>query len=171
MKHCDTRRLTLAAVVGALYAATTMFISAFGIAYLPIQFRVSEALCVLPYFFPEAAPGLFVGCLVANLLSPYGALDIVFGSLATLIAAVCTAKVRRKWLAPLPPVIANGLIVGALIAFEEVGFGDGFAAAFAFNCATIAAGEAVSCYVLGGILLKTLPNISYFRKRIPEEKR
>lgn len=171
MKHFDTRRLTLAAAVGALYAVTTLFISAFGIAYLPVQLRVSEALCVLPFFFPEAAPGLFVGCLVANLLSPYGMLDIVFGSLATLIAAIGTARVKHKWLAPLPPVISNGLIVGVLIAFEETGFGSGFMAAFAFNCATVAAGEAVSCYVLGGILLRVLPNISFFRKRIPEEKR
>ena len=87
MRKFPVRQLTTAAVVGALYAALTLLSSAFGIAFGPIQFRVSEALCVLPFLLPETAWGLFVGCWVANLISPYGALDMVVGSLATQLAA------------------------------------------------------------------------------------
>ena len=114
MHKMTVRQLTTAAIVGALYAALTLLSSAFGIAYGPVQFRISEALCVLPFLFPETAWGLFVGCWVSNLISPYGALDMVVGSLATLIAALWTAKCRRKWLAPLPPVVCNAVLVGAV---------------------------------------------------------
>ena len=99
-----TRQLTCAAIVGAAYAV----LSIFG----PIQCRFSEALCVLPFLLPETAWGLGVGCLIANLLSPYGVLDIVVGSAATLLAALLTARCKKKWLAPLPPVLANILHVG-----------------------------------------------------------
>ena len=88
--------------MAALYAVMSYFGNVFGLTYGPIQLRFSEALCVLPFLFPATVPGLFVGCLAANLLSPYGPLDIVVGSLATLIAAVWTSRVRRRWLAPLP---------------------------------------------------------------------
>ena len=115
MRKFPVRQLTTAAVVGALYAALTLLSSAFGIAFGPVQFRVSEALCVLPFLLPETAWGLFVGCWVANLISPYGALDMVVGSLATLLAALWTSKCRRKWMAPLPPVVCNALLVGAVI--------------------------------------------------------
>ena len=84
----SVHQLALSGIIAALYAVMAYFASVFGVAYGPIQCRFSEALCVLPFFFPEATPGLFIGCLVANLLSPYGVLDIVFGSLATLLAAL-----------------------------------------------------------------------------------
>lgn len=170
MKHFSTRQLTHAAIIAALYAVLAIGASVFGITYGPIQCRVSEALCVLPFFFPEAVPGLFIGCLIANILSPYGALDIIFGSLATLLAAMATAKMRKKWLAPLPPVIANGLIIGAVISFEQVGFNASFLPAFAFNGITIAVGEAIACYVFGGILLKVLPKIKYFKDYISKNR-
>ena len=98
MKQLHTRQLTTAAVVGAAYAALSIFGSVFGITYGPIQCRFSEALCVLPFLFPETAWGLFAGCLIANLLSPYGLLDIVVGSLATLLAALERLK-KLIWLA------------------------------------------------------------------------
>ena len=100
-----TRQLTCAAIVGAAYAVLSIFGSIFGITYGPIQCRFSEALCVLPFLLPETAWGLGVGCLIANLLSPYGILDIVVGSAATLLAALLTARCKKKWLAPLPPVV------------------------------------------------------------------
>ena len=151
------RRLALAGVVGAAYAALTLGAGVFGVAYGPVQCRVSEALTVLPFLFPETVPGLFVGCLIANLLSPYGPLDIVFGSLATLLAALWTSRCRRRWLAPLPPVICNAVIVGGLIAFYETGFTAAFGAAFLYNALTVGLGEAVSCYVLGLLLLHWMP--------------
>ncbi|MBU5626149.1 QueT transporter family protein [Oscillibacter sp. MSJ-2] len=153
------QQITFAAVVAAAYAVLSYFAALFSVAYGPIQCRFSEALCVLPFFFPAATPGLFIGCLIANLLSPYGALDIIFGSLATLLAAVLTSRCRQKWLAPLPPVLCNALIVGAVIAFQQTSGGGSFAAAFLYNAATVGLGELISCYVLGSALLGVLPRI------------
>lgn len=158
----STRQIAIAGVVAALYAVLSYFASIFGVAYGPIQFRFSEALCVLPFLFPAATPGLFVGCLAANLLSPYGALDIIFGSLATLLAAFLTMKCPNKWLAPLPPVICNAVIVGAVISVQQVPL-ELFWDAFAYNALTLALGEAVVCYVLGGLLLAALSNIPALR--------
>ena len=162
-----THQLATAGVIAALYAVLAYFASIFGIAYGPIQCRFSEALCVLPFLFPAATPGLFVGCLVANLLSPYGALDIIFGSLATLLAAVWTQNTHHKWLAPLPPVLCNAVIVGAVISFQETGFTGAFAGAFAYNAVTVGVGEAIACYVLGGVLLTVLPKVPALRRQMP----
>lgn len=162
-----TRQLATAGVIAALYAVLAYFASIFGIAYGPIQCRFSEALCVLPFLFPAATPGLFVGCLVANLLSPYGALDIIFGSLATLLAAVWTQHTHHKWLAPLPPVLCNAVIVGAVISFQQTGFTGAFAGAFAYNAVTVGVGEAIACYVLGGVLLTVLPKVPALRRQMP----
>lgn len=162
-----THQLATAGVIAALYAVLAYFASIFGIAYGPIQCRFSEALCVLPFLFPAATPGLFVGCLVANLLSPYGALDIIFGSLATLLAAVWTQRTHHKWLAPLPPVLCNAVIVGAVISFQETGFTGAFAGAFAYNAVTVGVGEAIACYVLGGVLLTVLPKVPALRRQMP----
>ena len=101
-----TQLLTLNGVIAAAYAALTLVASAMNLAYGPVQFRFSEALTVLPFLFPGTWPGLFVGCLVANLLSPYGPIDIVIGSLATLLAAIWTEKVDRPWLR-CPPCCAT----------------------------------------------------------------
>ena len=162
-----THPLSTSGVIASLYAVRAYFASIFGIAYGPIQCRFSEALCVLPFLFPAATPGLFVGCLVANLLSPYGALDIIFGSLATLLAAVWTQHTHHKWLAPLPPVLCNAVIVGAVISFQETGFTGAFAGAFAYNAVTVGVGEAIACYVLGGVLLTVLPKVPALRRQMP----
>ena len=157
----QTRQLTLGAMLGAAYVVLTLVTSAFGIAFGPIQFRLSEALCLLPFFFPATAWGLFAGCLLSNLLSPYGALDIIFGSFATLLAAAWTRRCRRKWLAPLPPVVCNAVIIGALITVQQVP-GELFWGTFLYNALTIGLGEALSCYVLGGLLLRHLPKTGKF---------
>ena len=160
MHKFTTKELTLAAVVAALYAALTMALPAFG----PVQLRVSETLTVLPFLFPVTAPGLMVGCLVANLLSPYGAVDIICGTAATALAAFLTARMPKKWLAPLPPVICNGVIIGGMLAWYEVGFGSGFWPVFALNGLTVALGELGACYLFGGLLLRGLPRIPYFKE-------
>ncbi len=152
----STRYLTRAAVIAAVYVVLTYLAGLMNLAYGPVQFRFSEAMTVLPFLFPEAVPGLFVGCIVSNLLSPYGALDLVVGSLATLLAALWTAKCARRAFAPMPPVIANAVLVGAMIAWCEAGFGAGFAAAFLYNAATVGLGELVVCYALGLPLLKVM---------------
>lgn len=163
MRKFDTRQITLAAAVAALYALLTYSGSIFGLTYGPVQFRFAEALCVLPFLFPTAAPGLFVGCLIANLLSPYGLVDVVCGSAATLIAALITARVRHRWLAPLPAVLSNGVIIGAMLAWYEAGFGPGFWGMFAYNGLAVALGELGACYVLVMLLLYAIPKIKYFQ--------
>ena len=166
MKNISVRKLAAAGMIGAAYAVMTIFGSVFGITYGPIQFRFSEALCVLPFLFPEATGGLFVGCLIANLLSPYGLVDIIVGSLTTLLAAFLTSRCKKKWLAPLPPVLCNGIFVGGMLAWEQVGFTDAFAVTFALNGASIAAGELMACYGLGALLMWQLPRIAFFRNRM-----
>ena len=148
-----TRQLTCAAIVGAAYAVLSIFGSVFGITYGPIQCRFSEALCVLPFLMPETAWGLGVGCLIANLLSPYGILDIVVGSAATLLAALLTARCKKMWLAPLPPVLTNTVLIGLVLAYEQAGTSAAFWPTYAFNALTVGAGEFVACYGLGMLLL------------------
>ena len=162
----STKSLVLSAAVAALYAVLSYLSGIFGLAYGPIQIRLSEALCVLPFLFPSTAGGLFIGCLISNLLSPYGVVDIICGSAATLIAACLSAKMPNRKLAPLPPVLANGIIIGAMLSWYEIGFTSGFGKLFLINAAWVALGEAVTCYVLGGLLLHTLPKIPFFRTMI-----
>lgn len=148
-----TRQLTLAALTAAAYAVLSYFGSIFGITYGPIQCRFSEALCVLPFFLPETAWGLGVGCLIANLLSPYGVLDIVVGSAATLLAALLTARCKKMWLAPLPPVLTNTVLVGLVLAYEQAGASAAFWPTYGFNALTVGLCEVVACYGLGMLLL------------------
>ena len=152
----STRDLAQAAVIAAAYAVLALFSSFFGLAFGTIQFRLSEALCILPFRYRNAIPGLAIGCLVANLLSPYGLPDLIIGTLATLLAAVLTSRCRNQWSAIVPPVVCNGLIVGALLAWEEGGFSASFPALFAYNAFTVAAGEALVCALLGPALLRAL---------------
>lgn len=169
MQKTNTRRLALAGMIGAAYAALTMLGSVFGLSYGPVQFRVAEALTLLPFLCPEAVGGLFVGCLVANMLSPYGLLDIVIGSLATLLAAWLTSRCRSRYLASLPPVLCNGLMVGALLAYEEVGMTDAFWGVFWFNGCSVAVGEAAVCFGLGLLLLWRLEKTDFIRKFLKKD--
>ena len=165
MRKVNTRELTLSAAVAALYAALTMAMP--GPAFGFTQLRVSEALTVLPFLFPATAPGLAVGCLVANLLSPYGAVDIICGTAATALAAWLTRYSPNRWLAPLPPVICNGVIIGAMLAWYEAGFGSHFWPMFALAGPGVALGELAACYLLGGLLLRWLPKVPALRDMMP----
>lgn len=160
MRKFSVRDLTLAAVIAALYATLTLILPI--PQYGGIQLRVAEAFTVLPFLFPQAIPGLAVGCLIANLLGSPMVVDWIFGTLATLLAALWTSKMENRWLAPLPPVICNAVIVGAEIAwfFPE---GMAFWPAYAVNAFTVGLGELVACYVLGGLLLTALPKVPYFQ--------
>ena len=168
MRKFTTRDLTLAALVAAAYAALTLALP--GLGYGPVQIRLSEALTVLPFLFPAATPGIIVGCLVANLLSPYGMVDILCGTAATAAAALWTSRVGHRWLAPLPPVLCNMAVIGAMLAWYETGFGPGFPALFAVNAATVGLGEAVACYGLGLLLLALLPKVPYLRSRMSPQR-
>jgi len=171
MRKFSTRDLTMAAMIAAVYAVMCYFGDIFGLTYPAIQFRFAEALTVLPYLFPAATPGLFLGCLIANLLSPYGPIDIVLGSAASLLAALWTARMPNKWLAPLPPVICNAILVGFAIAWAQTGgFTLAFPAAWAIQGGLMAVSEAAVCYILGSLLLEALPKIKFFRDMIPQDR-
>lgn len=155
--HYTTRDLTRAAIIAAAYTALAMFSNVFGLAFGTIQFRLSEALCVLPCRDRKAAiPGLAVGCLISNLLSPYGLLDLVIGTLATLLAAVWSGRCRSEWTSAIPPVACNAVIVGAMLAWELAGFSAAFVSLFLYNALTVGLGEAAVCFLLGVPLLRTL---------------
>jgi len=146
----NTRFLMQAAVIAAVYAALTVMLLPFS--YGVMQVRISEALTVLPFFTPAAIPGLFIGCLVSNMVGPYGLLDMVLGSGATLIAAVFSYLLRKKpLLVPLPPVIANGIIIGSMLHYAY-----SVPVSLVACILWVAFGELISCYVIGYPLLKLL---------------
>lgn len=145
MKKLTTKELALSGVLAALYAAITVATSSF--AYGPIQFRIADALCVLPFFIPSTSLGLFVGCFVANLFSTVSALDIIIGSLATLVGCLMTARLRNKWLTPLPTIVSNAVLVGLMLAWVITP--DMFLQGFITMGAQVAAGEIAVLVLLG----------------------
>ena len=167
MRGFSTLDLALAALLAGVYACLTMLLPI--PQYYGVQVRLAEALTVLPYFFPAATPGLFVGCVLANLTSPFP-LDIVCGSLATLLACVLTRRAPTAWLAPLPPVVCNMVIVGAEIAWYQTGMGPGFWTAYAVNAFTVGLGELLACYGLGMILLREVPKTPQLKEHIVYHK-
>ena len=143
------RNLTLAASIAALYAALTLLFAP--VSYGPVQFRISEALTVLPVLFSSAVPGLTLGCLLANLLGSATPWDVAFGTLATLLAALLTRRLRRNiWLAAMAPVVCNAVIIGVVLHFT-------LADALLFpTMASVGLGEAAVVYALRVPLLLTL---------------
>lgn len=164
-------KLAFAAVVGALYAILTMVLAP--ISYGPLQFRISEALCVLSYFTPAAAWGLFIGCTIANTLSAAGLPDVIFGSLATLIACLGMSAVgkhmkdslKSRLLACFLPVIVNAVIVGAMLTYAYIGLSPlEHPGAFAVCAGEVALGELPVMYLFG------LPLMSWLPKYLPLDK-
>ena len=147
-----TLYLTQGAMIAALYVVLTMIANAFGLARMAIQVRFSEALTILPYFTPAAIPGLFAGCLLSNLMTGAMPWDVIFGSLATLMGAMGTYALRRqKWLLPLPPIVANVIVVPPLLAYVYQ-----IPGSIAYFALTVGAGEIISCGILGMLLLFAL---------------
>lgn len=161
--HFSTKSLTRAAIIAAAYCALSLVSSALSLAYGPVQLRFSEALCVLPFLMPEAVWGLFVGCLLTNVLSPYGLLDLIFGSAATLLAALLSARCKTGVGAAVPPILCNAVLVGALLSWEVGGTAESFGTLFVYNAATVGAGEAAVCLVLGLPLLRILEKYKIHR--------
>ena len=147
-----TKSITQAAIIAALYVVLTFIANTMGLASGAIQIRLSEALTILPYFTPAAIPGLFIGCLISNILVGGVIWDIIFGSLATLIGAIGTYSLRKcKWLAPIPPILSNTIIVPFVLIYAY-----GVQDALPYLMATVGIGEIISAGVLGMILLKSL---------------
>ena len=160
MRKISSRDLVIAALTAALYAVMGYFGNIFGLTFGAVQIRFAEALTVLPFLFPATAPGLTIGCLLTNLLSPYGPVDVIFGTLATAVAAWLTAKMPRWYLAAIPPILVNLIVLPLIWSWTQVGgYVDGFWGAWTFNALTFAIGEIIACYGLGTLLLKMLPKI------------
>ena len=156
MKNKKVLFLTQAAAIAALYFVLTWLASMLGLSSGAIQVRFSEALTILPYFTPVAIPGLFAGCIISNILTGAMPLDVIFGSLATLIGAIGTNILKKKfpkikWLAPLPPIIANTIVVPFVLAYVYK-----FDGSIPYFMLTVGIGEVISCGILGMILLFSL---------------
>ena len=151
MKNKNVAFMTQAAMVAAIYVVLTYVFAPFS--FGEVQIRIAEALTILPVFTPAAIPGLFVGCIVGNILGGAILPDIIFGSIATLIGAVFTYQLRNqnRFLAPLPPIIANTVIVPFVLRY-----GYGVALPIPFMMLTVGVGEVVGCGVLGLVLYTAL---------------
>lgn len=146
----NTRKIAIAGIIAAVYCVITVGVAP--LSYGMMQLRISEALTILPVFTPYAIPGLFVGCLIANIMSPIGFVDMILGSLASLLAAYGTYKLKDKpWLAPLPPVLINGVIIGGMLYFYY-----GVNVSLPLCILWVSAGQGVVCYGLGMPLRKIL---------------
>jgi len=148
VRNKGLRYLIQGAIIAALYVALTLIFAP--ISFGAVQVRVSEMLCVLPFFTPAAVPGLFIGCLIGNTMGPnLGIWDIVAGSLATLLSAFLASRIKNKWLVPLPAVLINAVVVGILL--NQV-----LNLPLWASMLSVGVGQVVACYVLGLPLLLVL---------------
>jgi len=145
-----TSKIARAAVIAAIYTVLTIILKPISFGYL--QVRVAEALTLLPIIYPEAIGGLFIGCLVSNIYGGLGPIDIFLGSLTTLVAAFLTYAWRKSWLAYLPPIVLNGVIVGTYLSYL-------LNVNILLAIGSVAVGEAVAVLVLGVPLIKRLKKI------------
>ena len=159
MKKSLTAFLAEGGIIAALYTVLTLLSAVFGISSGVIQVRFSEMLTILPCFFSSAVPGLFVGCLLANLLTGAALWDIVFGSLATLLGAVGTRILRKKrYLACLPPIFSNTLIIPWVLSKVY-----GFPQSIPFLMVSIFLGELISCGILGQAFYMIIRRFRFLR--------
>ena len=150
--HAKVLFLCHAALIAALYVVFTLFSAALGLSSNVVQIRISEALCVLPFFSAAAVPGLTVGCLIANLITTGNILDVIFGTLATLLGAVGARLLRKwKWTVSIPTIAANTLIIPFVLKYGFM-----LEDSVLFFAATIFAGEFISAGILGTVLLIAL---------------
>ena len=158
MKNKKVLFLTQAAMIAAIYVVLTIIFRPFS--FGEIQVRIAEALTILPVFTPAAIPGLFIGCLIGNLLGGSVLWDVIFGSFATLIGALFTYLLRNrsKYLAPLPPILANTVIVPFVLYYAY-----GVNLPIPLMMLTVGIGEVISAGVLGTVLLKTLDKTNIFK--------
>ena len=151
MQGKKTRLMTESALIAAVYVALVLLFKP--ISFGAIQFRIAEARCVLTFFSLSAVPGLAIGCLLGNFFSGAAMPDVIFGTFATLLAAILSYKLRTvsKWLVCLPPILANAIIVPFVLQYAY-GVTDGYF----FLFATVGLGEILAVGVLGNVLLLAL---------------
>ncbi|MBR5809086.1 MAG: QueT transporter family protein [Clostridia bacterium] len=154
----NTKKLTTAATISALYVILTGLAKLLNLDSGVIQVRFSEALCILPCFTPAAVPGLFIGCLLSNILTGGVIWDVIFGSLATLLGAIGTRLFRKnRFLAVLPPILANTLIVPFVLSYAYA-----IPGSIPYFMLTVGIGEIVSCGFLGLLLYSSVKKINIF---------
>lgn len=165
MRNKKVTYMLQAAMIAAIYVVLVFVFDywSFG----PIQFRIAEALTILPFFTPAAIPGLFVGCFLANFLHGAILADVIFGSIATLIGAAGTyllGKARLRWLAAIPPIVANTVIVPFVLKF-----GYGAEEAIPYMMLTVCGGEIIVCGILGTLLLFALDKYQHIIFKTEQE--
>lgn len=153
MRHGDSNKtyfLVYGAAIAAIYTVLTLVFAP--ISFGPVQFRIAEALCILPFFTPAAVPGLFIGCLLSNLICGAAMPDVIFGSLATLIGALGSYWVRRKkWAVCIPPIAANTIIIPWVLRYAY-----GSKDLIPYAMLTVGIGEILAVGVLGNLLMGVL---------------
>ncbi|MBQ2816728.1 MAG: QueT transporter family protein [Clostridia bacterium] len=149
----DTKAITRASIIAAIYTAISLLLAP--ISFGQVQVRLSEALTLLPIFLPEAVPALFIGCLISNMIGGMGILDIVFGSLCTLIAAIFTYLLRKKsaFISAAPPVIINAFGVAAVLHFAS-------GLPYFITVLWVGLGQVLSVYFVG------IPLMALLKKRL-----
>ncbi|AUM96956.1 TPA: QueT transporter family protein [Clostridium botulinum] len=157
-------KLVFSAVIAAIYTVLTLLLAP--ISYGQIQVRASESLTLLPFLSSYSIWGVFLGCIISNLIGGNGIIDVVFGSLATLIAAILTYYIGKsnlkfkKYLAPLPPIIINAVVIGFILNYT-------LKLPLLISIIWVGLGEAISCYLLGLILISIIEKnkklMSYFK--------
>ena len=146
-----TTYLIRAGIIAAIYFVLTVLFEP--ISFGAVQFRISEAMAILPLYMPEAVPGLFIGCFIANIFGGLGLVDIFFGSLVTLIAAYITSKAPNKYIAILPPILLNAFIVSIWVSkFSKL--------PYIVTAGTIGFGEFISAGILGIILAAVFERVA-----------
>lgn len=154
-----TKQITYGAMTAAMYVVLTMLARAFGLDSGAVQIRFSEALCIMPCFTPAAVWGLFAGCILSNVLAGALVWDVIFGSLATLIGAVLTYKLRaNKFLAVIPPIVSNTVIVPLVLAY-----GYGAQGGVPYFMLTVGIGEVISCGIFGLMLHSAISRSGLFK--------
>lgn len=166
-KNQLVNKVVVTAIIAALYVVLTAISGAFGLSYSGVQFRLSEALTILPVFSPHAITGLTLGCFLSNLASPLGVIDIIFGTLSTLLAAYLTrflSNIKTKdfpILAPLPPVLLGAVFIGAMLSFL---LPQGFNFyAFLLSALSVGVGQFLVCYGLGVPLFFLVKKLNIFK--------
>ena len=161
MKHITSRQIALNGLVAGLYAVVTILTASF--AYGNIQFRLAEALCLLVALEPTLTVGLTLGCLIANLFSTVSALDIIVGTAATLLACLLTRYIKNTWRLPLPTILCNMLMVGAMLSWLYMPSEQFWYGLLVFG-GEVGAGEAAVLYVLGIPLYYAMKKTNFLEK-------
>lgn len=163
MKKLNPRQIALNGIVAGLYAAITILTASF--AYGNIQFRISEALMMLLLFEPSLTVGLTLGCLIANIFSTVSisVLDMVVGTSATLLACLLTTRIKKPWLAPLPTILVNAVMVGAMLSWLYMPSEQFWNGLLVFG-GEVGAGEAAVLYVLGIPLYYAMKKTNFIEK-------